>query len=418
MNRAYRYDVVVAGGGSAGVAAALGAARAGAKTLLIERNPYLGGEATHANILSYCGFYTRGEKPNLVVGGVGVELLELLKKLGEDISPVKSLTGNNIIPIHPEAVKYGLDLMMENSSVDVLLHCHLARVYRQGEQISGILCMDDEGTLEIQADSFVDATGEANVAFLAGCDTVRGDEKGALQLATMAFRVAHVSPDAKINLEAIKEAIRKGRDAGIPFLVRDAGGMAWRQGEDIVTFFIPSHSHRDLSCEELTKAEMNARKQARAYVEAFRRFLPGLENAILIQTGPKIGIREGRRIVGKYVMTLAEVFGKNQIFDGIARCGWSPEIHKSIHTMDSYQKLPDHFSFSIPLDALRPKNCRNLWCGGRTISCDSVAYGAVRVMGCGFATGHGAGVAAALGAEKEDNLMAIRRELLHQKAIL
>ena len=110
--RKYCYDVVVVGGGSAGIAAALGASRAGAKTLLVERNPYFGGEATHSNILSYCGFYTRGERPDLVVGGVGLELLEMLKKLGGDVSPVLSLTGNQIIPIDPELVKYGLDLML------------------------------------------------------------------------------------------------------------------------------------------------------------------------------------------------------------------------------------------------------------------------------------------------------------------
>jgi len=133
MKETLHYDVIVAGGGSAGggsegVAAAIGAAQAGAKTPLIERNFYLGGEATHSGITAYCGFYTRGSNPSLVVGGVGAMLRAKIEELGESTASNVSVTGNNFIPVDPETDKYALDQLLLESSSDLLLHCQVIGV--------------------------------------------------------------------------------------------------------------------------------------------------------------------------------------------------------------------------------------------------------------------------------------------------
>ncbi len=419
MERLLHYDVVVAGGGSAGVAAAIGAAQTGAKTLLVERNPYLGGEATHSNIISYCGFYTRGSQPDLVVGGVGAMLLAKIEKLGETTAPVISITGNNIIPVDPETVKFALDQLLEESSADLLLHCRVIGVRTEKRRIIAIECIDDEERFFVEADSFVDATGESALTYLAGCETVRGDENGICQVSTMAMRIDRVGKNADISLAGLEKAVNAGKVAGISHLTKDKGGIIRKGDDDIIVLLIPSYAHNDLHCNTLTAAEMDTRRQAQSYMKAFRQFMPGMEQARLIQTGPKIGIREGRRTVGKHIITGEEVLSLSKTPEVVARCGWSPEIHKSADIMDDYIKLPDNTYFEIPIGALKARDIDNLWCGGRTISTDHTSYGAVRVMGTGFATGHGAGVAAALSKGRpEYDLKSIQAELIRQGALL
>ena len=138
MSQVERYDVVVAGGGAAGVAAAVGAARAGARTLLVERYGFLGGAATNALVLSYCGFFTPGEPPVRTIGGVGAELLAGLSALGFDIAPVRSKSGNWIVILDVEAVKLALDRLVLGAGVALHLHTRLVAVARRGSRIDAV----------------------------------------------------------------------------------------------------------------------------------------------------------------------------------------------------------------------------------------------------------------------------------------
>jgi len=414
------YDVIVVGGGSAGTAAAIGAAQTGSKVLLIERNPYLGGEATHSNVNAYCGFYTRGSNPDLVVGGVGTMLRKQVESLGDSMSPVPSVTGNSLIPVNPETIKLAMDQMMTNSGADLLLHCHIIGARTENGKLVAVECFDDEGRFWIGGNSFIDASGESTLANFAGCEVVRGDENGNCQVSTLALRIDRVGPEADLTQPGMAKAIQSGRDAGIPYLGKDKGGLLHRAGKDgdLVVFLIPSFAHNNLSCRVLTEAEIDTRRQAHAYMEAFRRFMPGMENARLIQTGPKIGIREGRRTLGEYIITGEDVFSLKKSPDSVARCGWSPEIHKSTKVYDHYTKLPDNAYFDIPIGALKARDVSNLWCAGRTISTDHTAYGSVRVMGTGFATGHAAGIAAALAKNGCNDTKLVQEELLRQGALI
>ncbi|WP_312337681.1 FAD-dependent oxidoreductase [Anaerospora hongkongensis] len=414
------YDVVVVGGGAAGIAAAVGAAQSGARTLVLERNPYLGGQATHANVYSYCGFFTPTDEPKQVVRGVGDQVLEYLRKLGKYDKPVRSPMGNWIILLDPEALKYALDLVMEDAKAQFLTDVHVIGAKRDGDTISELECMDDSGRFFVQASVFVDASGEANLSALAGGLTAYGDKNGDVQAATMSLRIGGVAPDATISLKLIGEAIKKAREAGLGPFTKNSG-MTFRVPgvETEVNSILPSVKVNGLDAFDLTRAGIYIRKQIQAYMQALKSYLPGFENAYLIQSGPRLGIRETRRIIGDYILTVEDVLAVRRFDDSIACCPWPMEIHRREDQMAEYTHLSGNSYFHIPLGALKANNTANLWGAGRTISCDHEAFGSVRVMGTGFATGHAAGVAAALSIGKFGyDTKQIQAELVRQNAII
>ena len=163
-----RYDVVVAGGGAAGAAAAAGAARMGARVLLVERYGFLGGAATNAQVLSYCGFFACGDPPRAVVGGVGADLLAELRKLGLDTAPVRAKSGNWIVMLDPEAAKLAFDRLVLAHDVALELHTRVVAAGRGGARLTHVTLADHRGLRDVHAACFVDASGEASLAALAG----------------------------------------------------------------------------------------------------------------------------------------------------------------------------------------------------------------------------------------------------------
>lgn len=418
MLRNYEYDVAVVGGGSAGVAAALASSRTGAKTILIERNPYFGGEATHSQVTSYCGFYTRGAKPDQVVKGIGEEVLIRLRGYGANTEPtISKSTGNASIRFNPELVKLVLDDLMLESSVKYLLHAEVIDVNINNDKIEKLTCIDDEGHFTIKAKVFIDATGNGNLTNLAGVKTLWGNEQGITQQASLVFKLDNL-PRTDILMSDLESAIKKGKEQGIKGLEKEKGMIVKIPSENYGYCTIPSKILTDLSAETLTKAEIELRKQVNAYTTAFKKNVPNLSDIIVSQSGPSIGIREARRIIGEYTLIGEEIVKGPKTDDSIARGGWSPEIHRS-NTELNYTHIPDNDYFSIPLGALKVKDAKNLWAAGRNISTDSTALGSIRVMGTGFATGQAAGVAAALTLDNEKyDIKKIQQELLKQNALI
>ena len=152
--RGYQYDVVVAGGGAAGVAAAVGARKAGARTLLVERNPYLGGEATHSGVAAFCGFYTCGSNPVKVVDGVGGLVLKEMESLGPTLDYIVSPTGNKNINFQPEYLKCALDNLVEKEEVSCFLHTRIIAAKAEDGRLCSIICSDDEGVFAVEASCF------------------------------------------------------------------------------------------------------------------------------------------------------------------------------------------------------------------------------------------------------------------------
>ncbi len=386
------YDVIVAGGGAGGVGAALGAALAGAKTLLVEKYGFLGGAATTSNVLAYCGFFQQGEEPIKAVGGVADIVLDELRSLGLPCDPFSSPTTRNwIILLEPEAVKLALDRVLREHGVDVLLHTRVAAVTRTADRLESVTLAGMDGRTRIVAEAFVDATGDANLALLAGLDCRTGNENGQLQAVSAPIRVGGRNPDMPIDRQAIIDAFRDYNKTGDWPVSRPDGGIFTEvplTGE--MWWMMFDHPMSDLSSRSFTHAEQAARAAAHDYVGVLRKSVPGFERAYLVQTGPQIGIRESRHPQARYELTGEDLLTGRKRSDGVARAVWPIEDH-SVPGKPVYKSIGGDGYADIPLDCLRAKGIENLCYAGRVIGADSTAYASIRVMGTAFATGEAAG---------------------------
>ena len=393
-----RYDVVVAGGGAAGVAAASAAAREGARTLLLERYGFLGGAATVSNVLSYCGLYVNAVTPAEIavpaIGGVGAEVLVGLGRLGVDVTPIRSPSGNWIVIFDPEALKLVLDETVAASGATCHLHSLVTGAVVDGETLQAVRVTDHRGTRTIGATAFVDASGNADLAAWAGLamtvDASRGDR---VQSASFPVRIGGVPLDLELSrddLAAIAAEVNLGRNAirvrdnGGSFLRLPFSGERWWMCIDLAT--------DGLSGASLSEAERTARRLAWDCLLALRH-RPGLEHAFIVSTGPQLGIRETKRPRARLMMTGADALAGTRSADGIARAAWPMEVH-AVPGKPVFHRIGGDGFFDVRLPALQAAGLDNLWLGGRLIGADAEAYGSVRVMGTGFATGQAAGVAA------------------------
>lgn len=415
MERNLRYDVAVVGGGSAGIAAAIGAHNAGAKVLLLERNAYFGGQATNAQVHSYCGFCTNGEDWQQVVKGVGQQILDKLHSMGRFDEFVYSPTGNLLLYQDPEFTKLALDELMEDSGVDYQLCAAVVSANVVDGRIKELICSDDEGLFTVAAKTYVDASGEANLSALAGAPVeFHCDQSGSL-----VFRMGNVTPDMDYSPAAIKTAVEKAISDGITGLSATFGTVGRAQNTNDYTVNIISLKITGLDAKTQTQNEMEGRRQVHLYAQVFQKYLPGFEDSYLIYSGPRMGYRESRRIIGEYQLCREDVKSSKKYPEtGIARGGWGAELHMGNEDVIFGEERGAKY-FDIPIGTLRPKGMKNLWCGGRIIAADLIAASSVRVMGTSFATGQAAGVAAALCIDRDDyDIIEIRRELTKQGALI
>ena len=211
------FDVIVVGGGSAGVAATVGAAKYGAKTLLIERSPFLKGQTTNCSIPTYDGFFTRADPFEQVVGGVGQAVINKLAWMNGCLQPTRSPWGNVMLPVNNEAVKFALDECIEESGAKCLLHTRVIGATVSDDEIRSIACVDDSGPFSVSAKVFVDASGECNLSAMAG-GQVFLPAPTEMQVGTLLIRFGGVTPAADLRPQCFKEAITSAKRAGIsPF---------------------------------------------------------------------------------------------------------------------------------------------------------------------------------------------------------
>lgn len=417
MERNLNYDVVVVGGGSAGIAAAIGAKDAGASVLLLERNPYLGGQATHSQVHAYCGYCTSGADGEYqqVVRGVGQQVLDKLRSMNHFDGFTRSPSGNLIVKQDPEFTKLAFDEMVVDAGVDVLLCAMVTDAEVEDGWIRSITCVDDEGKFHVTGKVFVDASGEANLCAQAGAPVeFHCEQSGAL-----VFRIGNVKPGTDVTPNAIRAALEAAVAGGMTGFSAMSGSMMVVQDTNDYTVNLISLKIPGLDAQTQTECEMEGRRQVHLYVEAFKKYLPGCEESFLVNSGPRMGYRESRRIVGEYTICRDDVkSSRKRPEDSIARGGWGAELHIG-NDDPHFRDVCIAKYFDIPIGSLRPQGMKNLWCGGRIISSDLVASASIRVMGTGFATGHAAGVAAALSMGREDyDVKAIQQELLRQGALI
>ena len=387
----------------------------------MEKYGFLGGAAANAQVLAYCGFFHQGDHPIPAVAGVGQEVLRVLRTMGLECQPHKSpTTGNWIVLFDPERLKVALDRVCAEHDVDVLLHTRVAAATRTAESIEAVTIAGMDGRSRLVAEAFVDASGDANLALVAGHALRIGDGEGRLQAFTMPVRIGGLARGMPIDRDALKAAVAvfntrtqhpiNRTDGGIYTLVPGTSDLWW---------LIVDRDMPDLSSRSFTRAEREGREMALLMVDVLRDTTPGFESAWLAQTGPQIGVRETRHPTPRCEITLADILEGRLRDDGVGRGAWPIELHGEAGK-PVYERVGGQGYFDIPLDALHARDLSNLWYAGRVIGADSHAYGSTRVMGTAFASGEAAGVAAALAAMagQVPDVDAVRAQLAAQGALI
>jgi len=390
-------DVVVAGGGPAGIGAALAAARTGAKTILVEQFGCLGGVATTGLHTHICTMKDAGGK-NFIVGGIARELSDRL--VGMDVATL----GSNV-DFELEAMKRELDAMMLESGVELLYYTFVSDAVVSNDRITGIILENKSGRSAILARMVVDCTGDADVAARAGAPFEKGrGSDGAMQPVTLMFRIGGVDwrkiREYRRDDPKLKEMCRKAIEAGDmePFQTNLMGFWFCHVRPDQVGVnFTNIRGIDSTNTDDLTSATIEGRKQAKVLMEVLRKYVPGFGNGYMIDTGAVIGIRESRRIIGEYVMNVDDIMNVRKFPDGIAKGSFFVDIHHPTDTgLHEPRYLEPGTHYDIPYGCIVPKKIDSLLVAGRCISVTHEALGSTRVMFQCMALGEAAGTAAAL----------------------
>lgn len=409
-----KYDLVVAGGGLAGVSAAVSAAREGVSVLLVERYGFLGGMATAGLVnplMPYCVWkasweYDWTEKVNQ---GIFREILANLAELD-------GLHENNQT-FNEELLKLSLDRLMKKHKVDVLLHTFISAAKRDKEKLNSVIISNKSGQQEIKADYFVDATGDADLSALANCEYKIGrEEDGLCQPMTLCFRIADVDinkfdPESR---ELVNEKYQEYKDKGIIKNPREDVLTFQHVVENVVHFNstrIVGKSAVDV--EDLTAAEIEAREQVYELYQFMKNNIPGFGNSKLLMSAPQIGVRESRRIVGEYVITQEDLLNTTKFKDSIARGTYPVDIHNPSGTGTVLKDIPYGDYYTIPYRALIPLGVDNLIVAGRPISSTHEAHSAYRIMPICASIGEGAGSAASIASKKGISFREVDSKAIH-----
>jgi hypothetical protein len=408
------FDVVVVGSGAAGSSAAIAAARTGAEVLLLEKLPFLGGNST-AVLDTFYGFYTPGERPLKVVGGVGDDIVAGIRLLGPALERPNTYGAGTGITYLAEHLKVAWETLVTGAGVKVLLHSFVQDVAVSDGRITSLLVATKAGLRTVEAKVVVDASGDADVSHHAGFSYELAGEVDPAQTLTTTFRMVNVDHEhrSRLTKDEMHALMAKAAESGEYDLPR-------REGSDhitpidgmtatVMTRVDHVRTNDDGSISNatdpdiLSQAEMTGRRQALEYARFLVDKVPGYENASLVALSSQIGMRETRRVYGDYRVTRDDVLSARQFDDQIGLCGAPIEDHIP-GTGTKWEYLPDGTAVGIPVSSLIPRDGVNVLAPGRCFSATHDAQASIRSMAQCMAMGQAAGTAAALAARGDGSV--------------
>lgn len=426
-----QYDVIVCGAGASGTTAAIAAARIGAKVLLVERYGFLGGTNTNSLVSPLMTFHAGSEQ---VITGIPQEVVDRLVKCGGSPGHIKDPIGfcSTITPVDIELLKQVYFEMIAQEDIELCLHAYLTGAIIKEEAVLGVNCVGKSGQMDFMSKVVVDATGDADIAYYSGAEFYEGREiDGLSQPMTMIFIAGGV------DLEKIKKYMSENPDdfvldsnisreeiGKIPYtavsgffsLVKEAK----KKGEfglerDRVLFFEGVRKNevivnmtrvtkaKGTNTYDLTRAEVSAREQVELAIRFLRKYIPGFEESYIKTVGVQTGVRESRRILGKYTLTVQDVVEGRKHCSGVARGAFPIDLHDPSGKGMNFIKMDKGISYDIPFEVMIPEKIKGLIVTGRAISATHEALASARVSATAMALGQAAGTAAAIAVKNKQH---------------
>jgi ribulose 1,5-bisphosphate synthetase/thiazole synthase len=404
------FDVVVLGGGPAGIAAATATARLGERCLLIENYGFLGGMGTIAGVTNFCGLHANvhGEVRQ-VVHGVADDLLDRMRALGGLNRPHMLFGGKIAAQAYDNAVyKLAADDLLLSSGAKVLFHAlAVGVVMRSASEIDALLIETKSGRFAVKARTFIDCSGDGDLAAFAQVPFEKGQDGMSMMYPSTMFRV-HGVDAAKVGqsylhldelmLQAEAQGHRFARK--MPIVRPQKNNAEWRA--NVTQLSNADGSPVDgTNAAQLSDAEIQGRQQAVSFFRFLRETVPGFDQSYLLEIAPQIGIRETRRVLGEYQLTERDVLDSVSFADTIGVNGWMIEEHVAGSVSFVWPETPDGRGFNhLPYRMLLPLLVDNLLVAGRCASMTHRGQSAARVSGGCFVMGQAAGCAASLARKK------------------
>ena len=407
------FDVVVVGGGPAGIAASWSAAKHGAKVLLIERYGFLGGMGTAGGVTNFAGLYgIRQGHMQQVVHGVVDEIFDRLSALDGLNDPQDGMQGRiRVRSYDMSAYKCVADQMLRDVGVEILFHAWAAQVHAEDGRIQALFVETKSGRQTVLASSFIDCSGDADVAAFAGVPFEVGDGLGSGLYPTTMFRIAHVDSEQAlaavgefqaINLLMKKVQAEKPGHYQFPregaILRPQKNPSEWRA--NVTQIAQANGMAMDATdARQLSQGELEGRQQVGEFFRFLKNEVPGFAKAQITEIAPQVGIRESRRIQGMYALTGHDIVSCATFEDAIGVNAWPMEMHAQGKIewrfpekhVGPHQRLYNH----LPWRMLVPQGVHNLLVAGRCASMTHEGQSAARVSGGCFVMGQAAGTAAA-----------------------
>lgn len=413
-----KFDVLVAGGGFAGTAAAISAARGGKKVMLFDKFNAPGGAAAVNLVTPFMPYWTINKERNkreYLTGGIFSEIVGKLRELG-------AMEGDD--KFSDEYLKLVLNRMIKEAGVTVLYHAYLKDVEKEGKSIKSVTVSALGQEIKIAADTFIDATGDGVLSYLAGCSFMLGRNGDNLcQPMTLCFRAANV--DVGRFYAEMPEMQKLYKE-------KQSSGEIRNPRENILTFVVPAkgiihfNTTRVVKLNptdpfDVTEAEFAAREQVFELFDLLKASFSSMKDADLIMTAAGIGVRESRMIEGEHILTANDLKECTKFPDSVARGNYDIDIHNPEGTGTSHYYFAPGEYYTIPYRSLTVKDADNLLVAGRCISADHEAQASIRIMPICASTGEAAGIAASLapgGKVKEVDIKALRERLTASGALI